>query len=349
MDPWFTRELTQAVSLGDGDTLVLRLLRGELTVYDGSRNQFIGLAPEEEKELLAVFPDNARQPPVQPDIWTRKEVLHDTEPERRYGDCPVPSENHLEKTMVPAFQRSTAVPKGRILNLGGIYGGRHGADPDVPDDPVVELVRALPDAKVLCWACEDPAAVTRLGSLASHFDNWAVPDLLAEDLTVPKAFRELDMLRMDALPMGRSCSVLSRLLRSGVRPTFVSMLVLSQVPPPIKLAPLARDVARHPPALMSCSLAAAAEVVAPYGLALVHLTGPYALFVDKGSWPEPLPLNMLDCYRRADVWGHSDFPIEFVRDWLFSPVEEATRMVWGNVSRLYERVGQPGAPFSIGW
>ena len=57
--------------------------------------------------------------------------------------------------------------------------------------------------------------------------------------------------------------MLAKLLAAGVRPRMVAMLVLSQVPPPFAFAPLALDTEHHPPALYSCSVAAAAAVLRP--------------------------------------------------------------------------------------
>mmetsp|Transcript_96051 Transcript_96051/g.170461 ORF Transcript_96051/g.170461 Transcript_96051/m.170461 type:complete len:148 (-) Transcript_96051:32-475(-) len=145
------------------------------------------------------------------------------------------------------------------------------------------------------------------------------------------------------MPLGRSCQMLRSILRSGVRPRMIALFVLSQVPLPFKFMPLSLDE-RHPSALLSCSLGAAEEVLAPFGFSLLRLTGPYALFVKTR---EDLPLNNLDCYRSASVWGMKDIPLASVREWLFLNVEEALPRLWRNITALYAAEGQVDAPFTL--
>ncbi|CAJ1414943.1 unnamed protein product [Effrenium voratum] len=77
------------------------------------------------------------------------------------------------------------------------------------------------------------------------------------------------------------------------------------------------------------------EVLAPWGLFLIRLTGPYALFVHRDEWYQELPINELDCYRRASVWGLQDIPLRFVREWFFEDVDQVLPLVWRNLSSLY--------------
>merc|ERR1711879_362073 len=200
--------------------------------------------------------------------------------------------------------------------------------------------------RVLCWACEDASQVTRLSGLTDRIEHADV-DLLSPQLAAPSAYRHLDMLRIDHVPAGQSCRVLSQLLRGGVRPSLVVMLVLSQVPPPFRFAPLSLDIRHHPAALVSCSLSLAASLLEPYGITLLRLTGPYALFVKRDLWQGPLPLDELACYRGASVWGYEDLPLAFVREWTFVPVDEGLSRIWSNMTELYKAAGQVNAPFTL--
>eukprot|EP00929_Paragymnodinium_shiwhaense_P084840 TRINITY_DN45400_c0_g1_i1.p1 TRINITY_DN45400_c0_g1~~TRINITY_DN45400_c0_g1_i1.p1 ORF type:complete len:409 (-),score=42.33 TRINITY_DN45400_c0_g1_i1:190-1416(-) len=365
VDP-FMKEWRRTVRVPDG-VLVLRLQQGQLETFseDGAplhlgNNEMQGL--HDFVRQSGVFPDEAWEPVIPAADWAGVEHA-------RFGsslqhvrtridkDCPVNSENHLERTIVQVFQTLLPYPGepdtngyGKMLNIGGFYGGRRGDAPDAPDDPTVELLRARPTSKVLCWQCgeEDPASVTRLGSeLGKRVVQAEHVDLLAADLAVPAGYQELDLLRLDHVPAGQSCRVLSKLLRQGVRPRMVAMLVLSQVPLPYKFAPLSLNVDRHPEAFISCSLGMAASIMEPHGLTLLRLTGPYALFVDKRLWPQPLPLNDMACYRAASVWGYEDIPMPFVREWLLQPPDVVVPRLWGNISSIYISSGHPGAPFTL--
>lgn len=148
---------------------------------------------------------------------------------------------------------------------------------------------------------------------------------------------------MDGLRHGVSCEVLRQVLRAGVRPRLVALLVLSQVPPPFQYFPLGVPGYNSPPALMSCSLSGAIEVLAKHDLFLIRLTGPYALFVRQSEWPEALPINEFDCYRRASVWGLKDIPLSFVREWLREEVDQVLPLLWRNLTHLHS----DGGPFTL--
>lgn len=157
-----------------------------------------------------------------------------------------------------------------------------------------------------------------------------------------------------------------QVLRAGVRPRLVALLVLSQVnrsrlpwllccfcaaycslafqvPPPFQYFPLGVPGYNSPPALMSCSLSGAIEVLAKHDLFLIRLTGPYALFVRQSEWPEALPINEFDCYRRASVWGLKDIPLSFVREWLREEVDQVLPLLWRNLTHLHS----DGGPFTL--
>lgn len=334
---------TQAVRVAEDQVLLLELKNGELTAatVDGT---LVSLTAEESAQLSSVFPKEARQPPpIEDGAWAAK-VQQFAEATRVDIACPVRAENHLEKAIVEVYNALRGSPHGAVLNIGGIYGGRDGEGREIPDDPSVELLLHVPGARALCWNCGDVAGVTRAGSLMTRFKFQTV-DLADADLRVPIGFEQLDLLRMDSLPGGCSCQVLKRLLRVRVRPRLVALLVLSQVPPPFRFVPLKRQ---SPPPFFSCSLAAAAEVLSPYNISLVRLTGPYALFASHDAWAEPLPLSDLDCYRGASIWGYKDLPLAFVREWLFSPTDDVLSHLWNNISSVYAAAGQPNAPFTLG-
>lgn len=344
VDIWL-KEFKQAVRVAEDTVLHLRLQKGEFSASldeDGAEPFELGAA--ERAQLLAVFPEDATRQTVSDEDWAARVREHGRGASAHVDSaCPVNGENHLEKAVVEVFEALRGSPWKAMLNIGGLYGGKHGEGAHLPDDPTVELLRHVPDARVLCWKCGDFAEVTRVGSLASRFEAWEA-DLTA-DPSPPQGFRDLDLLRLDFLPAGQSCQVLGRLLRRGVRPRMVAMLVLSQVPPPFQYVPLAPE--RHPQPLFSCSLAAASEVLARHDLFLLRLTGPYALFVRRDAWRSPLPLSELDCYRGAGVWGDKALPLPFVREWLFQPVDKVLPRLWGNLTLLYEAGGFGGAPFTL--
>ncbi|CAE8722158.1 unnamed protein product [Polarella glacialis] len=327
------------------------------------------LGPDEEQQLLSAFPPEAFlpaavNPPVASGTWSSK-LRHYASSDHVDPDCAVRGENHLERSILDVFQALQLPPIGAVLSIGGLYGGKHGEGAEAPDDPAVELLLELQQTfrgspaslRAMCWGCKEGevANLTRaqpLVPIVPIFEVRPFPEVadltLAPALDVPAGFQgELDLLRFDALPLGRSCQALAALLRAGVRPRLLAMFVLSQIPPPYKFIPLASDVATHPAALMACSLSAVADIVAPFGLSLLRLTGPYALFVARHAWRGRLPLNELECYRRAAVWGLTDIPLHFVRDWLFSSVDEGLPQLWGNLSALYASAGQAGAPFTL--
>lgn len=343
IDPWL-KDWTQAVRISEEEVILLRLHRGELTAATPEGNT-LPLAEEERRSLLEPFPKEARTSPVDAGAWAAKVRLHG-QSTREDASCPVNGENHLEMTVVDVYEALKGVGKHKMLNLGGLYGGVRGDGEDLADDPVVELLRHQPEMQVLCWNCGDVADVSRVGALAGRFRLENV-DVMAPELKLSAEFQDLDLLRLDFLPGGQSCQVLKKLLRAGARPRMVAMLVMSQVPPPFRFTPLSSDVNGHPSALFSCSLAAAADVVAVHELFLLRLTGPYALFVRRDVWKESLPVSELDCYRGASVWGHRGLSIDFVRDWLFSPVETALPLLWGNLTGIYEGAGQGGTPFTL--
>lgn len=344
IDPWL-KEYTQVLRLSQDDVLLVRLHRGEISAFTQDGNE-LALDDKQRKQILAAFPKGADQLRVTDALWDEK-TKHFSASARRDPACPVNTENHLEKAAVEVLQALTMPLRGTALNVGSLYGGRDGEEPDKPDDPTVELLRAVPATRVLCYNCGDASRVTRLGAdVARKFEHHDV-NLLSAEVPLPAAFHDLDWLRLDFVPGGQSCQLLRKLLRSGARPRLVVMMVLSQVPPPFRFAPLISGEG-HPKALISCSLAAAAAELAPHGLSLLRLTGPYALFVDRAAWPETLPISDLDCYREASVWGYEDLPLPFVREWIFTPVAEALPRIWSNLTELYAATGHPGAPFSFG-
>jgi len=345
VDPWM-KEYSEAIRVSPKEVVLLHLLRGQLSAYKSDTGEPVPIAAEQSEQLFAVFPKEARHSPVEKAVWEERERGH-AAGQRKDKKCPVDQGNHLEQAVVEVHKALTVPHRDLILNIGGLYGGRNGELPDHLDDPTVELLRARPKSRVLCWHCGNVADVTRLQGLSDNFEHQA-PDLLSPELSMPEHYRELDLLRLDAQPMGQSCRILGKILRSGVRPRLVAMFVLSQVPPPFKFAPLSLNKDRHPRAVLGCSLSMASEVLAPYGLSLLRLTGPYALFVERANWKEPLPLNELDCYRRASLWGYSDLPLAFARDWLFSPVDEALPRLWSNMTAIYAATGQPNVPFTLG-
>lgn len=344
IDPWL-KEYTQVLRITKDDIMVARLFKGEINAYTPDGNE-IPLDDGMRKQLAAAFPEGADQPRVTEAYWDEK-TRHHSASARRDPACPVNGENHVETAAVKVLQALAPPLRGTALNVGGLYGGKGGWDPDKADDPTVELLRAAPATRVLCYNCEGASGVTRLGADGAAKLEHKEVDLLSSELPLPAAFHDLDWLRLDFVPGGQSCQVLRKLFRAGARPRLVVMMVLSQVPPPFRLVPLISGEG-HPPALISCSLAAASAELAPHGLSLLRLSGPYALFVDRSAWPEPLPISDLDCYREASVWGYEDLPLPFVREWTFSPVAEALPRIWSNISELYLAAGRPGAPFSLG-
>ncbi|CAE7264792.1 ergic3 [Symbiodinium natans] len=98
------------------------------------------------------------------------------------------------------------------------------------------------------------------------------------ELTLPPEFAgEVDVLRLDALQ--------------------------HTVPPPFKYFPLSVPGHDAPPALMTCSLSGAIEVLLKYDLFLIRLTGPYALFVRRGEWPNARKFSRkLHCLSALFFW-----------------------------------------------
>lgn len=344
IDPWL-KEYTQALRLTKDDMMLARLHRGEVSAFTQDGNE-VNLDDGQRRQLLAAFPEGADQPHVADAVWNEK-TKHFSASARRDPACPVNTENHLEVAAVQVLQALTMPLRGAAVNVGGLYGGRDGAEPDKADDPTVELLRAAPATRVLCYNCEGASRVTRLGADGAVKLEHHEVNLLSAEVPLPAAFHDLDWLRLDFVPGGQSCQLLRNLLRSGARPRLVIMMVLSQVPPPFRFVPLVSGEG-HPKPLISCSLSAAAAELAPYGLSLLRLTGPYALFVERSAWPEPLPISDLDCYREASVWGYEDLPLPFVREWIFTPVAEALPRIWSNLTDLYAATGHPGAPLSFG-
>lgn len=367
VDPWLSKKV-RPVQAAEG-VLMLELHKGVLKAFtaDGSPYPLEGEQYEGTMQAIrsgGVFPEEIWQPAVSDEVWLARQrsyvgLDHDGHVLRKVDDdCPVNAENHFEKTIVEVFDAvllklwaksaggGDSSGYGKMLNIGGLYGGRNGEGENAPDDPTVELLRAQPHFHVLCWNCGDVSEITRVGDLANRFEHADV-DLLSSDLSAPAEFRKVDLLRMDQMPAGQSCRVLEKLLKSGLRPRLVAMLVFSQVPPPFKFAPLSLNTERHPEVLLSCSLAFASSLLESYGLALLRLTGPYALFIQKDLWRQPLPLDELACYRGASVWGYEDLPMSFVREWLFSHPDASLPHVWNNISAIYAASGQINAPFSL--
>ncbi|CAJ1336748.1 unnamed protein product [Effrenium voratum] len=338
------RTWTRSVRVAQDSFLDLEVHQGQLRAYQDG--QQLDLPEEHMMQLAAAFPAEAFE----------KEALNPpiAIPEaraQRYGasvridpGCPVNSENHLERTTVAVFRELKSSPLGVVVTLGGLYGYQSGEGAEIADDPAVELLlemqqQGLP-ARALCLGCPEGqvASLTRAQTLQQVFTTRQLPESLRSnfpELPLPLAFQGgVDLLRLDALPHGSSCQVLRAILRAGVRPRLVALFVQSQVPPPFKFVPLGQ-VMETPAAIMACSLSAAMEVLAPWGLFLIRLTGPYALFVHRDEWYQELPINELDCYRRASVWGLQDIPLRFVREWFFEDVDQVLPLVWRNLSSLY--------------
>merc|ERR1712186_34414 len=115
------------------------------------------------------------------------------------------------------------------INVGGLYGE---GTPDVADDPIVETVRWDPQMKVLCIDCGTWKSIERLDG---HHDQIESSSLAApphvDFAFLPQDWRNVDVLRIEAMPGGTSCTVLRSIL-SVVRPTVVVLIVHGQIPPP---------------------------------------------------------------------------------------------------------------------
>lgn len=355
----------QAVKVGEDSVLLLRLHNGHLAAFELDGQTPVELEPEILYQFRSVFPSEAYDPPVNEKDWEMR-VKHES-----FGNsvehacsvgadnklekastcfavdplCPVLKENHLEKAILEAWTMLRGKPKRRSVNVGGLYGGKFGEGDDAPDDPTVELVRATRGMKVLCWDCGDVRSVTRAKGYAHQFEKWHVTsfDPTFQPVEVPFEFRSVDLLRLDFVSDGQSCQLLRRLLVAGMKPRMVAMLVMSQIPPPFKYTPLPLskdpnrgfESKRTSEIFFSCSLAAAQEVLSPYDMFLVRLTGPYALFVQRDEWPTELPISDLQCYREALVWGNRALPIEFIREWLFSNTSATLHRMWNNLTVLH--------------
>merc|ERR1712217_806010 len=96
-------------------------------------------------------------------------------------------------------------------------------------------------------------------------------------LMLPESWHDPDILRIDSAPCGLSCFLLHRLLQF-MRPKIVVMLVHAQVPPPLKFSPV-RCSGREPlnEIFYSCSVSGVTSILQAYGMALLRLSGPYAL------------------------------------------------------------------------
>ncbi|CAE7475624.1 COMT, partial [Symbiodinium sp. KB8] len=346
---------TRTVRVAEDAFLLLEMHQGNLKALLNGEAE-VDLPQEQEEQLLSAFPAEAltveaRVPQIQSQRWAAK-ILRHAVGARVDPDCAVNTENHLEKEILAVFRRLRNPPIGSVLTFGGLYGGVHGEGVDVPDDPAVELMLELQQRgnvrlKGLCMFCDEEQvrSLTRAQGLQSALRTLNIPDPLRwADLQLPAEFAgELDLLRLDGLRHGVSCEVLRQVLRAGVRPRLVALLVLSQVPPPFQYFPLGVPGYNSPPALMSCSLSGAIEVLAKHDLFLIRLTGPYALFVRQSEWPEALPINEFDCYRRASVWGLKDIPLSFVREWLREEVDQVLPRLWRNLTHLHS----DGGPFTL--
>ncbi|OLP85093.1 Endoplasmic reticulum-Golgi intermediate compartment protein 3 [Symbiodinium microadriaticum] len=326
---------TRTVRVAEDAFLLLEMHQGNLKALLNGEAE-VDLPQEQEEQLLSAFPAEAltveaRVPQIQSQRWAAK-ILRHAVGARVDPDCAVNTENHLEKEILAVFRRLRNPPIGSVLTFGGLYGGVHGEGVDVPDDPAVELMLEL-QQRGAGKITDSRAGVAALRTLN-------IPDPLRwADLQLPAEFAgELDLLRLDGLRHGVSCEVLRQ-----VRPRLVALLVLSQVPPPFQYFPLGVPGYNSPPALMSCSLSGAIEVLAKHDLFLIRLTGPYALFVRQSEWPEALPINEFDCYRRASVWGLKDIPLSFVREWLREEVDQVLPRLWRNLTHLHS----DGGPFTL--
>ncbi|CAE7298568.1 ergic3 [Symbiodinium natans] len=348
---------TRTVRVAEETFLLLEMHQGHLRAFWNGDAE-VDLPEEQQEELLNVFPADAltveaRVPQIHGENWAAKlrrhAVGHRVDP-----NCAVNSENHLEKEILVVFRQLRSRPLGSVLTFGGLYGGVHGRGADVPDDPAVELMLELQrlgtsQVQGLCVFCDGDqvTSLTRASQLQSAMRILNPAEELrsaSPELTLPPEFAgQVDLLRLDALQHAVSCQLLRNLLRAGVRPRLVALLVLSQVPPPFKYFPLSVPGHDAPPALMTCSLSGAIEVLLKYDLFLIRLTGPYALFVQRSEWPEELPINEFDCYRKASVWGLEDIPLPFVREWLREDVDEVLPRLWRNLSQLHF----DGGPFTL--
>lgn len=342
------RRWKRSVRVSEDLLLHLEVHQGELRAFQADGQQ-MDLSEDDAAQLQSVFPFDAFAPeaklePIAPAAWDAKRLRFGKDARPSEG-CAVNDENHLERTTVAVFQRLKSEPLGVVVTVGGLYGYSHGEGEDVLDDPAVELLlemqqNGIRNLRALCLGCEakQVASLTRARSLQKVFQVQALdPQALRSavpEILLPKAFvGQVDLLRLDSLPHGSSCQVLRSLLMK-VQPRLLAMFVFSQVPPPFNFIPHGQSV-ETPPAIMACSLSAVMQVVAPYNLFLIHLTGPYALFVQRDEWHQELPIDELDCYRKASVWGMEDIPINFVREWFFEDVDEVLPRIWGNLTDLY--------------
>lgn len=343
------RSWLRSVRLSEDVLLQLEVHQGKLRAFQD--HEQLALEEEEVAQLRSVFPSDAFAPeallsPIGPEAWDAKRQQfgkHGLDA-NIFPDCAVNNENHLERTTVAVFNQLKSSHLGVVVTVGGLYGHRHGEGEDVLDDPAIELLLEMqrlrtPALRALCLGCEEEqvASLTRARSLQEVFRLEALEETSLRsalpDISLPKDFiGPIDLLRLDALPHGSSCQVLRSLLLK-VQPRLVAMFVFSQVPPPFEFIPHSQSV-ETPPALMACSLSAAMQVLAPHNIFLIHLTGPYALFVHREEWHQALPIDEMDCYRKSSAWGMQDIPIDFVREWFFEDVDKVLPRIWSNISSL---------------
>eukprot|EP00927_Polykrikos_kofoidii_P074609 TRINITY_DN70626_c0_g1_i1.p1 TRINITY_DN70626_c0_g1~~TRINITY_DN70626_c0_g1_i1.p1 ORF type:complete len:434 (-),score=51.10 TRINITY_DN70626_c0_g1_i1:45-1346(-) len=260
-------------------------------------------------------------------------------------------------------------PRGVVINIGASDG---------VDDPLWRVV----SSGVVPGLYFEPDAA-RFKQLQANFDALPVvtSDLAVTPLNIPTVLEmarylasaqgatlheegiesehgnegnvvvDVDILKIDIDSF--DCAIVEPLLR-GLRVRVLVMEINLWFPPPLRFArqyhpqPRIDDLVRSD--TYGCSLSHAAHLASGFGLHLVKLSDDDAIFVSQavlGGLLVPLH-DEVECYRSVSVRGHGNFPIAYLREWLFSVDPHiALFRAWGNLTRRDRLYGLDDHPFSL--